>query len=65
MQLDDRDIICEQDFSPLSNAELLTQIEENIEWLRGAALFDTERVMGPVRALWPASRRPSGTRAMT
>ena len=33
------------------NAELLTQIEENLEWLRGAALFDTERVMGPVRAL--------------
>lgn len=51
MKLDDRDIICQQDYAPLSNAELLTQIEENLEWLRGAALFDTERVMGPVRAL--------------
>ena len=50
MKLDDRDIICQQDYAPLSNAELLTQIEENLEWLRGAALFDTERVMGPVRA---------------
>ena len=51
MKLDDRDIICQQDYAPLSNAELLTQIEENLEWLRGAALFDTERVMGPARAL--------------
>ena len=51
MKLDDRDIICQQDYASLSNAELLTQIEENLEWLRGAALFDTERVMGPVRAL--------------
>ena len=51
MNTDDRDIVCIQDYTPLSNAELLTQIEENLEWLRGAALFDTERVMGPVRAL--------------
>jgi hypothetical protein len=51
MQLDDRDIICEQDFSPLSNAELVAQIEENLEWLRGASLYDTERVMDPARAL--------------
>jgi hypothetical protein len=51
MKPDDRDIMCEQDYAPLSNAELVAQIEENLEWLRGAALFDTERVMGPVRAL--------------
>ena len=51
MKLDDRDIICKQDYAPLSDAELVTQIEENLEWLRGASLFDTERVMGPVRAL--------------
>ena len=51
MRLDDRDIICEQDYSPLSNAELVAQIEENLEWLRGASLYDTERVMDPARAL--------------
>ena len=28
MKLDDRDIVCEQDYTPLSNAELLTQIEQ-------------------------------------
>jgi hypothetical protein len=53
MKLDDRDIVCETDYSPLSNAELVTQIERYAAITRAAPLieFDLERITGPARAL--------------
>lgn len=53
MRLDDRDIICEQDYTPLSNAELLTQIEQHtaIMYISPIIDFDLEWITGPARAL--------------
>ena len=51
MQLDDRDIICETDYSPLSNAELAAQIEWHAAAMSGASAYDLERITGPARAL--------------
>ena len=53
MQLDDRDIICEQDYSPLSNAELVAAIERYADIMSNAPLidFDLEWITGPARAL--------------
>ena len=53
MQLDDRDIICEQDYSPLSNAELVEAIERYAAIMSNAPLidFDLEWITGPARAL--------------
>jgi BMFP domain-containing protein YqiC len=53
MKLDDRDIVCETDYSPLSNAELVTQIERYAAITRAAPLidFDLEWITGPARAL--------------
>ncbi len=51
MQLDDRDIICETDYSPLSNAELAAQIEWHASAMSGATAYDLERITGPARAL--------------
>ena len=53
MRLDDRDIICEQDYSPLSNAELLTQIEQYTAIMYTSPIidFDLEWITGPARAL--------------
>ena len=53
MKLDDRDIICEQDYSPLSNAELVAAIERYADIMSNAPLidFDLEWITGPARAL--------------
>ena len=53
MRLDDRDIICEQDYSPLSNAELVEAIERYAAIMSNAPLidFDLEWITGPARAL--------------
>ena len=53
MKLDDRDIVCEQDYSPLSNAELLTQIEQHTAIMYTSPIidFDLEWITGPARAL--------------
>ena len=51
MKLDDRDIICKQDYTPLSNAELVAQIEWHASAMSGASAYDLERITGPARAL--------------
>lgn len=53
MQLDDRDIVCQPDYSPLSNAELAAQIEQYADIMSNAPLidFDLEWITGPARAL--------------
>ena len=53
MKLDDRDIVCEQDYAPLSNAELVAAIERYAAIMHTAPLidFDLERITGPARAL--------------
>ena len=51
MKLDDRDIVCEQDYTPLSHAELLAQIEWHAVAMSGATAYDLERITGPARAL--------------
>lgn len=51
MQLDDRDIICETDYSPLSHAELVAQIEWHASAMSGATAYDLEWITGPARAL--------------
>ena len=53
MNTDDRDIVCEQDYTPLSNAELLTQIEQYTAIMYTSPIidFDLEWITGPARAL--------------
>jgi hypothetical protein len=53
MKLDNRDIVCEQDYSPLSNAELVAAIERYATIMHTAPLidFDLEWIVGPARAL--------------
>lgn len=53
MKLDDRDIICEQDYTTLSNAELVEAIERYAAIMHTAPLvdFDLEWITGPARAL--------------
>lgn len=53
MKPDDRDIICQQDYAPLSNAELLTQIEQHTAIMYTSPIidFDLEWIIGPARAL--------------
>ena len=53
MKLDDRDIVCETDYSPLSNAELVEAIERYAAIMHTAPLidFDLEWITGPARAL--------------
>ena len=51
MKLDDRDIVCETDYSPLSNAELAAQIEWHASAMSGASAYVLERITGPARAL--------------
>ena len=51
MKLDDRDIVCETDYSPLSSAELAAQIEWHASAMSGATAYDLERITGPARAL--------------
>ena len=53
MNTDDRDIVCEQDYTPLSNAELLTQIEQHTAIMYTSPIidFDLEWITGPARAL--------------
>ena len=51
MKLDDRDIVCETDYSPLSNEELAAQIEWHASAMSGATAYDLERITGPARAL--------------
>ncbi len=53
MNTDDRDIVCEQDYTPLSNAELLTQIEQYTAIMYTSPIidFDLEWIAGPARAL--------------
>ena len=51
MKLDDRDIVCETDYSPLSSAELAAQIEWHASAMSGATDYDLERITGPARAL--------------
>ena len=57
MQLDDRDIICETDYSPLSNAELAAQIEWHAAAMSGASAYDLERITGPAIALLARAER--------
>ena len=51
MKLDDRDIVCETDYSPLSNEELAAQIEWHAAAMSGVSAYDLERITGPARAL--------------
>jgi hypothetical protein len=53
MKLDDRDIVCETDYSPLSNAELVAQIEQHTAIMYTSPIidFDLEWITGPARAL--------------
>ncbi len=53
MKPDEHDIICEQDYSPLSNAELVEAIERYAAIMHTAPLvdFDLEWITGPARAL--------------
>ena len=51
MKLDDRDIVCETDYSPLSNEELAAQIEWHASAMSGASAYDLERITGPARDL--------------
>ena len=51
MKPDDRDIVCETDYSPLSNEELAAQIEWHASAMSGATAYDLERITGPARAL--------------
>ena len=51
--LDDRDIVCETDYSPLSGEELVEAIERYAAIMHTAPLidFDLEWITGPARAL--------------
>ena len=51
MKSDDRDITCETDYTPLSNAELAAQIEWHASAMSGASAYVLERITGPARAL--------------
>lgn len=54
MKLDDRDIVCEQDYTPLSNAELVAHIERYAGLMHSTPLSDGEwldDIIGPARAL--------------
>lgn len=54
MKLDDRDIVCEQDYTPLSNAELVAHIETYARLMHSTPLSDGEwldDIIGPARAL--------------
>ena len=53
MNTDDRDIVCQQDYTPLSNAELVEAIERYAAIMHTAPLidFDLEWITGPARAL--------------
>ena len=51
MKLDDRDIVCETDYSPLSNEELAAQIEWHAAAMSGVSAYVLERITGPARAL--------------
>ena len=51
MKPDDRDIVCETDYSPLSNEELAAQIEWHAAAMSGVSAYVLERITGPARAL--------------
>ena len=54
MKPDDRDIICEQDYTPLSNAELVAHIERYAGLMHSTPLSDGEwldDIIGPARVL--------------
>ena len=54
MKPDDRDIVCEQDYTPLSNAELVAHIERYAGLMHSTPLSDGEwldDIIGPARAL--------------
>ena len=53
MKLDDRDITCETDYTPLSNAELVEAIEQHVAIMYTSPIidFDLEWIIGPARAL--------------
>lgn len=54
MKLDDRDIVCEQDYTPLSNAELVAHIERYAGLMHSTPLSDGEwldDIIGPARVL--------------
>jgi uncharacterized coiled-coil protein SlyX len=51
MNIDDRDIVCETDYSPLSNEELAAQIEWHAAAMSGVSAYVLERITGPARAL--------------
>lgn len=54
MKPDERDIICEQDYSPLSNAELVAHIELYARLIHNTPLSDGEwldDILGPARVL--------------
>ena len=54
MKPDDRDIVCEQDYTPLSNAELVAHIETYARLIHNTPLNDGEwldDISGPARVL--------------
>jgi len=54
MKPDDRDIVCEQDYTPLSNAELVAHIERYAGLMHSTPLSDGEwldDIIGPARVL--------------
>ena len=54
MKLDDRDIVCETDYSPLSNAELVAHIQLYADLMHNTPLSDGEwldDIIGPARVL--------------
>ena len=54
MKPDERDIICEQDYTPLSNAELVAHIETYARLMHSTPLSDGEwldDIIGPARVL--------------
>ena len=65
MQLDDRDIICETDYSPLSHAELVAHIEWHAAAMSGASAYDLERITGPARALLARAEAAEAAREET
>ena len=54
MKPDDRDIVCETDYSPLSNAELVAHIQLYADLMHNTPLSDGEwldDIIGPARVL--------------
>ena len=65
MKLDDRDIVCEQDYTPLSNAELVAHIERYAGLMHSTPLSGAEwldDIIGPARVLLARTEAAEGQR---